>query len=111
MALPFWPGQNPIGRRIRAGSKDWSTIVGVVDDVKNAGLDRPAGTELYLPYRQPAGAGSSDMYIVMRTPAGDPRSLAGAVREQVNEIDPSVPLAGVGLLGGAVYPAPARARV
>ena len=30
----------------------WFTVVGVVDDVKNAGLDRPAGTELYLPYKQ-----------------------------------------------------------
>src|SRR5258708_27793524 len=103
MALPFWPGQNPIGRRIRAGSKDWSTIVGVVDDVKNAGLDRPAGTELYLPYRQPAGAGSSDMYIVMRTPAGDPRSLAGAVREQLNGVCPSGPLAGGRLVWHVAY--------
>jgi len=83
MAMTFWPRQNPIGRRIRpGGSKDWSTIVGVVDDVKNAGLDRPAGTELYLPYRQPAGAGNSDMYVLMRTQAGDPRSLAGVVRER-----------------------------
>ena len=110
MALTFWPGQNPIGRRIRAGSKDWSTIVGVVDDVKNAGLDRPAGTELYLPYRQPAGAGSSDMYIVMRTPAGDPRSLAGAVREQLNEIDPSVPLADVRPMEDVLTRAQARPR-
>src|SRR5579859_5428551 len=53
MAKTFWPNQNPIGRRLRpGGAKDWCTIIGVVDDVKNAGLDRPAGTELYLPYRQ-----------------------------------------------------------
>src|SRR5437899_4528940 len=62
MAMTFWPRQNPIGRRLKpGGSKSWSTVVGMVDDVKNAGLDRPAGTELYLPYRQPAGAGNSDM--------------------------------------------------
>src|SRR5438874_2273824 len=48
MAMTFWPHQSPIGRRIRpGGSKDWCTIIGIVDDVKNAGLDRPAGTELY----------------------------------------------------------------
>ncbi|HEY2544443.1 MAG TPA: ABC transporter permease, partial [Candidatus Acidoferrum sp.] len=52
MAHTFWPNQSPIGRRVRPG-KDWATVIGVVDDVKNAGLDRPAGTELYLPYRQP----------------------------------------------------------
>src|SRR5689334_16181594 len=89
MAMTFWPRQNPIGRRVRpGGSKNWSTIIGMVDDVKNAGLDRPAGTELYLPYRQPAGAGNSDMYVAMRTQAGDPLSLAGVVREQLNAIDP-----------------------
>src|SRR5580704_6550848 len=75
MAMTFWPNQNPIGRRIRpGGAKDWSTIVGIVDDVKNAGLDRPAGTEIYLPYQQPGGKGSSDMYVAMRAQAGDPRS-------------------------------------
>src|SRR5260370_25715006 len=94
MAMTFWRRQNPIGRRIRpGGSKDWSTIVGVVDNVKNAGLDRPAGTELYLPYRQQAGAGNSDMYVVMRTQAGDPRSQASVVREQLDQIDPSLAFA------------------
>ena len=111
MATTFWPRQNPIGRRLRpGGSKNWSTIVGVVEDVKNAGLDRPAGTELYLPYRQPAGAGNSDMYVAMRTQAGDPRSLAGVVREQLNAIDPSLPLADVRLMEDVLTRAQARPR-
>jgi len=111
MAMTFWPRQNPIGRRVRpGGSKNWSTVVGMVDDVKNAGLDRPAGTELYLPYRQPAGAGNSDMYVVMRTPAGDPRSLAAVVREQLNAIDPSLPLADVRLMEDVLTRAQARPR-
>jgi len=111
MAMTFWPHLNPIGRRIRpGGSKDWCTIIGIVDDVKNAGLDRPAGTELYLPYQQPASAGNSDMYVVMRTPAGDPRSLAGVVREQLNEIDPSLPLADVRLMEDVLTRAQARPR-
>src|SRR3989454_6062890 len=94
MAMTFWPRQNPIGRHIRpGGSKDWSTIVGVVDDVKNAGLDRPAGTEIYLPFRQPSSQGSSDMYVVMRAQGGDPRAMAGVVREQLGEIDPTLPVA------------------
>ena len=111
MAMTFWPHQSPIGRRIRpGGSKDWCTIIGIVDDVKNAGLDRPAGTELYLPYRQPAGAGNTDMYIVMRTSAGDPRSLAGVVREQLNEIDPSLPLADIRMMEDVLTRAQARPR-
>jgi len=111
MAMTFWPRQNPIGRRLKpGGSKNWSTVVGMVDDVKNAGLDRPAGTELYLPYRQPAGAGNSDMYVVMRTPVGEPRSLAGIVREQLNAIDPSLPLADVRLMEDVLTRAQARPR-
>src|SRR5438445_10136161 len=91
MAMTFWPNQSVIGRRIRPGFSDpWCTIVGVVDDVKNAGLDRPAGTELYLPYQQKQATGASGMYLVLRTQVGDPRSLAGIVREQLNEIDPSL---------------------
>jgi putative ABC transport system permease protein len=111
MAKTFWPNQNPIGRRLRpGGAKDWCTVIGVVDDVKNAGLDRPAGTELYLPYRQLAGARLTDMYVVMRTPAGDPRSLAGEVRQQLNEIDPSLPLADVRLMENVLSRAQARPR-
>jgi putative ABC transport system permease protein len=111
MAMTFWPQQNPIGRRIRpGGSKDWCTIIGIVDDVKNAGLDRPVGTELYLPYGQPAAAGNSDMYVVLRPQSGDPRLLASVVREQLNGIDPSLPLADVRLMEDVLTRAQARPR-
>jgi putative ABC transport system permease protein len=111
MATTFWPNQNPVGRRVKpGGAKDWCTIIGVVDDVKNAGLDRPAGTELYLPYRQPQGQGNSDMYVVMRAQGGDPRSLAGEVRQQMSEIDSSLPLADVRLMEDVLSRAQARPR-
>lgn len=111
MASTFWPNQSPVGRRVRpGGAKDWGTVVGVVDDVKNAGLDRPAGTELYLPYRQPAGAGQTDMYVVLRAKGGDPRALASSVRQQMSEIDPSLPLADVRLMEDVLSRAQARPR-
>jgi putative ABC transport system permease protein len=111
MALTFWPKESPVGHRLRpGGSKDWATIVGVVDDVKNAGLDRPAGTELYLPYQQKAGSGLSNMYVVLRAQAGDPRGLAGTVREQLNELDPSLPLADVRMMEDVLSKAQARPR-
>ncbi|HYL62412.1 MAG TPA: ABC transporter permease [Candidatus Methylomirabilis sp.] len=111
MASTFWPNQSAIGRHARpGGSKDWCTVVGVVDDVKNAGLDRPAGTELYLPYRQPAGEGNTDMYVVLRAQSGDPRALAGEVRQQMNDLDPSLPLADVRLMEDVLSRAQARPR-
>ncbi|MGB6685909.1 MAG: FtsX-like permease family protein, partial [Candidatus Acidiferrum sp.] len=105
------PHQNPIGRRVRP-DKNWCTIVGVVDDVKNAGLDRPAGTELYLPFRQTAAVneGISSMYAVLRPQGGDPRALAGAVRKQLNEMDPTLPLADVRLMDDVLSRAQARPR-
>jgi len=58
MAATFWPNQNAIGRRLRpGGNKTWCMVIGIVDDVKNAGLDR-AGHEIYLPF-EPSGQGSS----------------------------------------------------
>jgi putative ABC transport system permease protein len=113
MATTFWPNQNPIGRRVRPsgpGNPPWCTLVGIVDDVKNGGLDRPAGTELYLPYRQAGDQGNSDMYVVMRARTGDPRGLAGAVREQLKELDPSLPLADVRMMDDVLSRAQARPR-
>ena len=111
LAKTFWPNQDPIGRHVRpGGAKDWCTVIGVVDDVKNAGLERPAGTELYLPFRQPAGAGQTDMYVVLRARGGDPRALAGEVRQQMNDLDPSLPLADVRLMEDVLSRAQARPR-
>lgn len=113
MANTFWPGQNPIGRRIRPiGGKDtpWWTVIGVVDDAKNAGLDRPAGTEVYATYQQAEAAGVTDMYVVMRAQSGHSRVLVGAVREQLNELDPSVPLADVRMMDDVLEQAQARPR-
>jgi putative ABC transport system permease protein len=111
MAMTFWPGQNALGRHLRpGGNKTWCTVVGIVDDVKNAGLDRPAGTEIYLPFRQPTGQGNTDMYVVMRAQGGDPRTMAGAVREQLGEIDPTLPVADVRLMEDVLSRAQARPR-
>src|SRR6266436_4302668 len=105
------PNQNAIGRRVRpGGAKTWGTVIGIVDDVKNAGLDRPAGTEIYLPFRQPSGQGNTDMYVVMRAQGGDPRAMAGIVREQLGEIDPALPMADVRLMEDVLSRAQARPR-
>src|SRR5882724_5558316 len=111
MAMTFWPNQNALGRHVRpGGNKTWCTVIGIVDDVKNAGLDRPAGTEIYLPFRQPSGQGSSDMHVVMRAQGGDPRAMASVVREQLGEIDPTLPVADVRLMEDVLSRAQARPR-
>ncbi len=93
MARMFYGNQSPIGRRVRPGFTDpWRTIVGVVADVKNAGLDVPAGTELFLPYQQITFA--LQAYVVVRA-AGDPKALIGPVRSALRTIDPALPVSQV----------------
>jgi putative ABC transport system permease protein len=114
MATTFWPGQNAIGQRVRPSgggpNATWNTVVGVVDDVKNGGLDRPAGTELSLPNRQAENAGAPDMSIAMRARSGNSAGLTGAVREQLNEMDSSLPLAEVRTMDDVLERAQARPR-
>jgi predicted permease len=97
LAKRFWKG-SPVGRRVNPGFADpkvWATIVGVVEDTKNAGMDKPSGPELYLQAHQVAQFGlSTNMNFVVRTD-GDPQALAAGVRAAVREIDPSLPVYGL----------------
>ena len=97
LAKRFWKG-SPIGRRLNPGFADpkvWSTIVGIVEDTKNAGMDKPAGPELYLQSHQIAQFGlSTNMNFVVRSD-GDPRAMASSIRAAVREIDPSLPVYGL----------------
>ena len=102
MERTFWPKESAVGHRIRIEGKQgaWRTIVGVVADIKNAGLDKPTGTELFVPVPQsstiPANVNRfvTTAYLVIRT-KGDPMSIAGAVRAQVSELDRALPVSNV----------------
>jgi putative ABC transport system permease protein len=108
MARTYYGNESPIGHRIRPAFQDpWRTIVGVVEDVKNAGLDKPAGTEIFLPERQ--GNPRTQVYLAVRT-SGDPHSLIGAVRAAVRDVDPSLPLAQVRTMDEVLAGARSRPR-
>ena len=111
MAHTFWGNESPVGHRVQPGSsKDpFCTVVGVVEDVKNAGLDKPTGTELYLPYAQRTGSGSQNMVVVLKA-QGDPASLVSAVRHEVQSIDSSVPVAHVRTMDDVLSSAQSRPR-
>jgi len=110
MAHTFYGNQSPIGRRIQPGtSGPYCMVIGVVEDVKNAGIDRPTGTELYLPYNQKQGSGTNNGYVVLRGKS-DPSSLAGAVRGELQAIDPTIPVAEVRLMEDVLASAQSRPR-
>ena len=99
LARLFYPGESPVGRRLRPCCGDqvpWLEIVGVVADVKQAGMNAPAGTELYfhLPQAVSAGQAPRTLNLVLRT-QGEPTALASPVRETLARLDASLPLAGL----------------
>jgi predicted permease len=104
MARRFWQG-SPIGRRINPGfSKPpvWVTVVGIVEDTKNLGTDKPAGTELYFLEHQTLPFGIDNrMSFVVRTD-GSPSTAMSNIRSVVAEMDPSVPIYGMQTMGDVV---------
>jgi putative ABC transport system permease protein len=115
LAKKFYPGESPIGRRIGAGSAGGSNplaeIVGVVADVKQSGLDSPAGTELYFHYPQAESiwfTPNTMNYIVATS--GDPTSLMPGARKAVLGLDRALPVANLQPMTKVVGDAVARAR-
>jgi len=96
MAEELWPGENPIGSRMRVPGNPngpLRTIVGIVGDVKHHGLHMPETKQVYLPHAQPPFGPQRLMTVVVRTAAErDPLSLVSAVREHVRSIDPLQPV-------------------
>ncbi len=93
LARELWPGQDPLGKRIRLFSRSAApfTVVGVVGDVHQHALDREPRPEIYRPYGQWSTA---SLWLAVRV-AGDPLTVAGAVRDRVWSVDPDVPVSGL----------------
>jgi len=100
MAKKFWPGQEPLGNRIRLGNMEspfpWMTIVGVVKDIHHSGLDVNVNPTIFVPYLQPRlpAFAVGSMFLVARA-SGDPESLIAPVRGEVLAIDKDQPIVNV----------------
>jgi putative ABC transport system permease protein len=99
LAGTFWKGRDPIGQRLRpccSAETPWSTVVGVAADVKQGGIDKDTGPEIYFPLDQLARPGSSSrlvdtMHVMARTMSTFDET-APFIRAVVREIDPTVPI-------------------
>jgi putative ABC transport system permease protein len=94
-ARRFWGDGDPIGRRIQRGpnAQAWCTIVGVVDDVRDVGLNLEAADMVYTPYYQ-GSSPAAPVGLVVRT-QGDPRGMIDAIKRAIWEVDAKQPLANV----------------
>lgn len=111
MARAFYGNQSPIGRRIGGNQKgeNWKIIVGVAADVKNAGIDKPTGTELYYTYEQTDGVLRS-MHLKVKSAAASPGTLMPAIRREIANLDPNLPIAQVREMDEVIAAATSRPR-
>jgi putative ABC transport system permease protein len=109
-ARRFFPGGSAVGKRLHEGGCStcpWVTVIGVVSEVKYAGLDKPDQGTVYTPMLARGVASpleeatSRFRYVVVRTSA-DPLSLAPSVRQIVRDLDPTLPLSSVATLDDLV---------
>jgi predicted permease len=105
MAERYWPGQDPIGKRLRRGLPDtatpWMTVVGEVDDVKLGSRDAETMPQVYQPVAQTVASegvfasvgelNATDGWIVLRTRM-DPEQMENTLRATLRKIDPQLPL-------------------
>jgi putative ABC transport system permease protein len=105
LAAHYWPGSDPIGKRLRIGTQEmstpWMTIVGEVADVKENSPDAPTKEQWYQPvvqteksigsFASPSDINGNGGYVALRT-AMEPEQLANSLRATVRSIDPQLPL-------------------
>jgi putative ABC transport system permease protein len=116
MARQYWPGENALGRRFKIGDpndpeRPWTTIVGIVADVRQMGLEEPVRAEMYLPYRQI----THNPWFIPRDLAirttGDTTNLVSAVRQAIREVDPDQPVSNVATMAEVLGEQAAQRRM
>ena len=93
MARQFWPGENPLGKRLTL--KDWGEplpgeIVGIVGDVKQEALDQPAQPAVYYSMAQ-FPQGTLTTYLLIRA-EGSPEAISGTIRRKIWALDSALPV-------------------
>jgi putative ABC transport system permease protein len=111
VAKRFWPGQDPIGKRIKAGgltsNEPWMTIVGVVNEMKYRGLPNnpTADPDVFLPFLER----QRNFVLLVRSPL-DPASLAPSVRTVLREVDSSTIVYSISTMQEFIATETARSR-
>ncbi|HEY0510590.1 MAG TPA: ABC transporter permease, partial [Thermoanaerobaculia bacterium] len=91
LASKLWPGQDPVGRRFRLlddKHTDWVSVIGVIPDFKNSGVNEKLRPSAYLPYPYEATRNTG---LTIRTHA-DPTRIVAAARREIRASDPNLPV-------------------
>jgi putative ABC transport system permease protein len=109
MARQYWPGADPIGKRILWGGRPPFTIVGIVNNVKLYGLDVEAGPAIYMSVFQ-VESGISFQTVFAARASGDPTSLIPAVRREIWTVDKELPIYDVSTMKDVIAESLAQRR-
>ena len=119
MARAYWTDPAAVvGGRIRVGNvstRPWATVVGIVADERHNGVTAIVNEKFYIPHNQwPVVTAGGDpirsVFVVART-TGDPLSVAGAVRNEIRQMDANLPVANVRSMNDVVAAALATPRL
>ena len=111
MALRFWPKGDALGHRIKLGAQDstqpWTTVVGVIEDVRQNWWNPTARPTIYLPFQQ---APNHSMVLLLRA-SSDPTSYASRVSEIVRQTDAAIAVTEVNSLDNEISDSIAIVRI
>ena len=108
MAARFWPGEDPVGKRIMIGGREWQEIVGVVGDVRSYSPSLAPALEVSAPVSQNPFPG---LTFIVRSAGPDPTTLTASIRRELARLDPSQPLSKVQTLEEVLSTSLARPRL
>lgn len=101
----YWPGESPLGKRIKIGraqsSNPFATIVGMAGDVRHDGIENDGVPHVYFPIYQRSGKA---MALIVRSradaAAGLGERLGEQLRQQIQAVDPTLPVFGIATMSG-----------
>ena len=107
--MRYWDKRDPIGSRISVDNGEtWQTVVGIVGDVRQYGLDQEAIAQVYVPLRQAVqGLGGR---VLVRT-QGDATEASSAIRNVIHQLDPEMPVENINTLAELRSTSLARPRL
>ena len=108
MAETFWPGQDPIGKRLQRGAtpESWRTVVGVISDTKQYSAEKEPPITVYYPFEQYV---ARNMYVLVRT-TSDPVPMTGAITGEIQGLDAELPVFDINTMDQRLYDSLARRR-
>ena len=103
LARRYWPGENPLGKRLKFGGPDsrqpWSVVVGVVGSIREAGMREEPAAAIYASHSQGI---FGRVWMVVKTATDSPQALMPEIRRTIRDVDARMPVYRVREMGDIV---------